>query len=229
MATENHPPNTIDVNGAAMLLTTTGGGTAIHLTPPSEQPDSGREAVFDFYFDSDRHGDNLAGYDRAALSEPRWSETTLCGREWAIMVGGEGGPVTYDEVAFAPTCKRCLSIMDRSFPRPEPDPRLNLVAQIAADTVIDGRGFAEIHGVPGDQQAELRKTVRQLIRQRTGHSVETIASHGIIHVACDAIYDQHAEESQREANEAISAALSGNPLPRKKRAWLISWEEWDTA
>lgn len=229
MATEKHALNTIEVGGTAMLLTTTGGGVAVHLTAPSEQPDSGREAVFDFYFDSDRHGDNLAGYDRAALSEPRWSETTLCGREWAIMVGGEGGPVTYDEVAFAPTCKRCLSIMDRYFPRPEPDPRLNLVAQIAADMVIDGRGFAEIHGVPGDQQAELRKVVRRLIRQRTGQSVETTVVHGVVHVVCEAIYDQHAEEGQREAVEIMGAFLSGNPLPRKKRDWVISWADWSTA
>jgi hypothetical protein len=70
--------------------------------------------------------------------------TTLCGREWAIMVGGDGGAIgRYGEVAFAPSCRRCLAIIDRHFPKPPPDSRLILVAQMAAGTVVDQRGFAE--------------------------------------------------------------------------------------
>jgi hypothetical protein len=51
MRSSGHGPKVIDVNGAPMLLTTTSGGAAVHLTAPARTPDTGREALFDFYFD----------------------------------------------------------------------------------------------------------------------------------------------------------------------------------
>jgi hypothetical protein len=222
--------NTIEVNGSAMLLTSTGGGVAIHLTRAADSSASGREAVPDFCFKSDHQsrGSALSHYDRSALLEPRWSETTLCGREWAIMVGGDGGDVSgFGEVAFAPTCRRCLRLIDRYFPKPAVDPRLQLVAQLAADIVVDQRGFAEIHDVPGDQQEELRKAVRNLVRKRTGQPVRTHSIRGTIHVICAAICDEHAEESLREAAEAMGAFLTNEPRPPLQRDWVVSWATWD--
>jgi hypothetical protein len=147
-------PNTIEINGAAMLLTSTSGGVAVHLTAAVDESCEGREAVFDVYFDSDRNdpADMLwvIGYDRAALTAALWSHTTVCGREWAIMVGVDGGAIgRYGEVAYAPTCRRCLALVDRHFPKPTPDSRLALVGRLAADVVVDQRGYVEIHGVPG--------------------------------------------------------------------------------
>jgi hypothetical protein len=194
------------------------------------EPGTGREAVPDFYFNSNRrtNADALAGYDRAALTEPRWSQTTLCGRAWAIMVGGDGGDVSgHGEVAFAPTCRRCLTLIDRHFPKPPPDSRLSLVAQLAADVVVDLRGYAEIHDVPGDQQDQLRKTNRALIRQRTQHPVRTHSINGVIYIECQAIHHQRADQGMREAAEASSAALAGDPVPRVEREWVISWATWD--
>jgi hypothetical protein len=77
-------------------------------------------AVPNCYFDDeDARRDNLlADCHRDALTVPRWSETTLCGREWAVMVGGDGAAMSrYGEVAFAPTCRRCQVLVDRDFPR----------------------------------------------------------------------------------------------------------------
>jgi hypothetical protein len=230
MPSDPHGPNVIEVNGAAMLLTTTSGGVAVHLTAAADKSGIGREAVLDFHVDTGRYdrADTLAGYDRAALTEPRWSQTTLCGREWAIMVGGDGGAIgRYGEVAFAPTCRRCLALIDRHFPKPTRDSRLTLVAQLAANVVVGQRGFAEIHDVPGDQQDELRKTVRALIRQRTSHPVQTHSINGVVYVECPAIHDQRADQGMREAAEAIDAVLKGEPLPRLERDWLISWSVWD--
>ena len=230
MSSDLHGPNVIEVDGAALLLTTTSGGVAVHLTAVAEERGTGREAVFEFYFDSERRdrAGMLESYDPAALTEPRWSPTTLCGREWAIMVGGDGGAIgRYGEVAFAPSCRRCLAIIDRHFPKPPPDSRLILVAQIAADTVVDQRGFAEIHGVPGDQLDELRRTVRALIRQRTSHSLRTYAGDGVVYVECQAIYDQRAGQGMHEAAEAIEAVLKGQPPPQRDRDWVISWAAWD--
>jgi hypothetical protein len=143
------------------------------------------------------------------------------------MVGGDGGAIgRYGEVAFAPTCRRCLTLIDRHFPKPAPDDRLALVAQIAADLVIDRHGFAEIHGVPGDQQDQLRKAVRTLIRKRTNYAVRTHLINGVVYIECQAAYDQRADRHGREAVEAISAALAGEPVPQRERDWVISWSTW---
>jgi hypothetical protein len=230
MPSDPHGPNVIEVNGAAMLLTTTSAGEAVHLTAGADEPGTGREAVYDFYFDSDRHDrpDAVAGYDRAALTEPRWSHTTLCGREWAIMVGGDGGAIgRYGGVAFAPTCRRCLALIDRHFPKPTRDSRLPLVAQLAADVVVNQRGFAEIHNVPGDQQDDLRTTVRAMIHQRTGYSVRTHSINGVVYVECQAIHNQRADQGMREVAEALDALFKGEPPPRLERDWVISWTAWD--
>ena len=225
MNPDAHGPNTIDINGAAILLTTTGGGTAVHLTRATENPSDGRGAVLDFYFDTE---DRVpAGYDRAALLKPQWSETTLCGRQWAVMVGGDGGAVgRYGQTAFAPTCRRCLTLIDRHFPQPKPDDRLALVAQLAADIVLDRHGYAEIQGVPGDQQDQLRKAVRIRIRQRTGFTVRTHMINGIVDIECDEAYQKYADQHGRAAAEAMSAALSGEPIPHRERDWVIRWATW---
>lgn len=222
--------NAVEVNGGALLLTTTGGGVAVHLTAPASQEGGGREAAWDFSVD--RGGKDDAGsadrYDRRALSERRWLYTTLCGRQWAVMVGGEGGAIgPFGEVAFAPTCRRCLSLIDRHFAPPTPDARLPLIVGLAADAVINLRGFAEVHGVPGDQQEALRREVRTLIRLRTGHSVRTYCSRGIVYIECHAIYEQHAGQVGREASEAVGRVLSGEPVMPQERDWAISWAAWD--
>jgi hypothetical protein len=230
MRSLGHGPNVIDVGGAPMLLTTTGGGVAVHLTRLAEAAETGIEALPEFYFEAEwsRQVATLASYDRAALTQPRWSPTTVCGREWAIMVGGEAGPVSRSgEVAFAPSCRRCLALIDRHFPTPQAAPRLDLVAQVAADTVIGHRGYVEIHHVPGDQQQALRQAVRSLIRRRTGHSVRTHVINEAIYVVCEAIHDQHALEDQRDAADAVGRYLAGEPPLRTNREWVVDWNAWE--
>jgi hypothetical protein len=109
-----HGVNVIKAGDSAFLLTEVGGGTAIHLTP--EQREGGRGAVEAFHLDDGRDVPTVRNYDRAALLEARWSPTTLCGREWALMAGGDGGPLSpFSEAAFAPNRRRCLSLMDQHF------------------------------------------------------------------------------------------------------------------
>jgi hypothetical protein len=143
------------------------------------------------------------------------------------MVGADGGAIgRYVKVSFAPTCRRCLALLDRHFPKPEPDERLPLVAQLAAEVVVDRRGFAEIHGVPGDQQDALRKAVRASIRKRTDHPVRTHSINGIVYVECQGTHDQYARQNDREAADAIDAALKGQLPPHRERDWVISWATW---
>jgi hypothetical protein len=71
-------------------------------------------------------------------------------------------------------CKRCLALMDQYFPAPRQHERLDLVVEVLAD-IVSRYGYAEIHGVPGDQQATLRKKARMEVRRRTGYSCTTFA------------------------------------------------------
>jgi len=229
MDESRHGPNTIDVNGITMLLTDGGGGNAVHLTRLADPGTTGRGALYDFYLD-DKHLQDMptrANYDRDALLDPRWSNKTLCGRQWVMMIGGDGCSVSQwdaDETAFAPTCRRCLAAMDKLFPPPAPDPRLPVIARVVADLIIE-HGFAEVHHIPGDQVETLRKQIRKLVRADSGHPIETHHLADVLYLACDPIYQTHAMEYQREAVEALSNYLHGDGVPREPKA-RISWTTW---
>ena len=234
MGADRHGVNAINANGKSLLLTETGGGTAVHLTSEAIPDETGRGAVPEHYFRASGGGTPALrrSYNKADLLEPRWSEKTLCGRPWASMSSGEGGPLhefDVDEV-FAPTCKRCLALMDRLFPAPTPDDRLVLVIQVVTDFVLE-YGYAEIQSVPGDQQAALRARVRTAVRERTGHSTRTHVLQSMIFFVCDALYKQHAEEHDRHAREAMNMvmerALTGREIePVRPPEWRTSWDAW---
>ena len=230
MSQERHGVNAITVGGAELLLTSTSGGNAVRLSRLAAPGGTGRGAVHDFYFDASnqRSAAFKRSYDHAALLAPRWASTTLCGREWAVMIAGEGGPFDdwSDEVAFAPSCRRCLTLMDKLFPAPKPDERLALVAQLVADAVQE-HGHAEIRGVPGDQQDVLRKAVRMLVHQRTGESCHSHAHENLVLFVSDPIYAEHAQENMLAAAEAIDRALTGGDItPVHQPAWRLWWETW---
>jgi hypothetical protein len=215
--------NVIRVGDKEFLLTV-GGGEAVHLTRDVGEGGSGVAAVPDHYLE-----DLEAAYDREVMEDPRWRETTLCGRQWIHMASGED--TEDDEAVFAPTCRRCLAIVDKLFPQPELDPRFPLVVQVVTDTVIE-YGAAEILGVPGDHQAALRKEVRAVVRKRTGYGMETYAHETMVIFVCQTIYDQHQLEHARFAAEAMDRAasklLKGEPIEPMQSPTRLSWEAWAT-
>lgn len=234
MREDQHGVNAINVGSKALLLTETSGGTAVHLTAETATPGSGQGAVPDYYFEESGGGTPALkhNYDQAALLEPRWSEKTLCGRPWVSMASGEGGLLhEFDRnEVFAPTCKRCLALMDKLFPAPAADDRLALVVRVVADLVLE-HGYAEIQAVPGDQQAALRTQVRSVVRQRSGHGTKTHVHQSLIIFICDEIYEQHAREHARYADEAIDRALEaatngGDVVPIGQPEWRTSWDAW---
>jgi hypothetical protein len=58
-------------------------------------------------------------------------------------------------------------------------------------------------------------------------AVDAHLINGIVYVDCQAIYDQRADQGDREAAEAIEAVLGGEPLPHQELDWVISWSTWD--
>jgi hypothetical protein len=229
MASTKHGFNTITA-GESVLLLTVGGGDAIHLTRESAPGATGQEAIPSFYFSTSEPGSSRLrrAYDKTLLTAPRWAEKTLCGRPWIRMASGEGGPVEEldDEEAFAPTCRRCLALMDRLFPEPRRDDRFPLVARLVSDLVME-HGYAEVRHVPGDQQAALRKHVRLAIRRLTGHSTQTFVHESMIIFVCEPIHKLHEKENMRDAAEAMNRVLTGEPVQLEERAWRLSWDTWN--
>jgi hypothetical protein len=223
-----HGVNSITIGDVELLLTSCGGGPAVHLASLA-QDGPHRPAVPDYYFEG-RRRDRIAAlgnYDEDALRAPRWSSTTLCGREWSVMMGGDGGSISpYDEEpALAPTCRRCLAVMDRLFPPPPTHPQLALVAKIVTDTVVE-HGHAELHGVPGDQQSELRRRIRSMVRAATGHTCQTLVHDSTLFVVCEPVYELHADAQDAAVAAALDDAFNGKTPVRADQTWRLSWSTW---
>jgi hypothetical protein len=215
--------NAINAGTVTLLVTLTSGGTAIHLTREAEPEEPGRSAVPEHYLDDSRG----FGYDLSEVVASRWAEATLCGRPWVLMAEGDADE---DDATAAPSCRRCLALMDKLFPPPELDDKFPLVVQLVADTIIE-HGYAEIRSVPGDQQLALRSQVRAEVRRRTGHGPATAAARmftSMVIFVCEPIHAQHAAEMEELAREAMSDFLNGVPSRPVRRPWRLSWETWAT-
>ena len=208
--------NTIEVSGKQFLLTATA-GDAIHLTRETDSKEGGQAAVPDHYVD-----DFDQTYEMAAILDPKWEGTTLCGRQWILMEGDHDGEE--GEASDAPSCRRCLALLDKLFPAPKLNDNFPLIVQIIADTVLE-YGTAEILAVPGDQQAALRREVRAVVKKRTGYRLTTHAHESMVIFVCDPIYDLHADEYMRRGAAAIDAILTGKPVPPQSPTHL-SWSTW---
>jgi hypothetical protein len=224
--------NAITVGAAELLLAVASSGSAVHLARLAEAGAVGQSAVPDYCFTAEeaRHRPGLANYDPDALRTPRWSETTLCGRAWVVMVGGDGGSISPwgEDPEFVPTCKRCLAVLDRMFPPPAVHPQLSVIVRVAADSVAE-YGYAEVHGVPGDQQTELRRQIRALVRKETAHSCQTLVHESMVVVMCDPLAQLHREEHLREAAQRLSKLFTGQPAhPPPEPAWRHYWSTWAT-
>jgi hypothetical protein len=226
-----HDVNSITVGTADLLLTVTG-GSAVHLSALAETQVDARPAVPEHWFAPDalRRRPGLANYSSEALRAPRWSETTLCGRIWSEMAGGEGGPISpwSEEPEFAPTCKQCLALLDRIFPPPPIHPRLPLVAQVVADSVA-AHGYAEVREVPGDQQTELRKQIRSLVRKKTGHRCQTLVHESMILVVCQQTADARHDAHMAEVAQRLKDLWNGDSVtPPPDPQWRHYWSTWAT-
>lgn len=136
------------------------------------------------------------------------SMRTLCGR-----TGGR--PIN----TTAPTCKRCLSSIDRRLPVATADP-----ADIAAVTdwvrqTLGTRLSTEVRDVPAELIPAVRSAIRSVIRElgRTGHtSVDEIG------VVSGAIWPRTAgEHLLRAMARSKDAANQSSP----ERPWSTSWRD----
>ena len=220
--------NSISINGREFLLTATA-GEAIHLSREAQPGKAGRAALPEWRLKVRRKKPSplLQGYNRAALAEVRWAETTMCGRQWIAMVGVEhieAQEFSEDE-ASSPSCRRCLALMDALFPEPQLDDRFGLVVQVITDTVVE-HGYAEMRNVPGDHHAALRKRVRSAVKEQTGYGIQTIIHESMVIFVCEPIHQQHAKERGHAAAQAVHDVLTGKPSQPLPTPWRLSWDTW---
>lgn len=229
MSLEYTDLNSIVVDGQALLLGQAGGGLAVRLVPTSVRAPEARAAVPPTWLDRASRGyvESIANYAPELLLEPCWSPRTLCGIEWQSMAAGEGGPLRVSqEPSLAPTCRRCLTSLDRRFPDPTPDDRIALLAVLIAQAVEE-HGSAEVIGVPGDQLKPLRAAARRELRRRLGHDGKTYAHADFLLVTCDEATE---EVRLATAQEMIRSMPLGIPdgRPRDESGWRLRWDTWST-
>jgi hypothetical protein len=225
--------NTIRAGEVELLLSGTGSGTAVHLSAAVGSGEVGRDAVPEDYRRPWDGGPSLEGYDLQELARPRWKPMTLCGREWLGMAPGDGGAIYWpdDDLVYAPTCKRCLTLMDRHFPAPDPAPHLPLVVQLLTDLLTE-HGYAEIHSVPGDQQQILRSQVRAKLRERAGCGSRTFAHESMVAFWSDAIRRERREAIEAEMRQALeqdSELTETGEAQVHQPEWRLNWDTWRTS
>jgi hypothetical protein len=216
--------NTITIAAHTMLLTQTG-GIAVHLTQPADVSDDALPAIPSHWQPSSlRPGtEQMAGF--AELREPRWAPRTLCGIRWTRMAGSDSIGGSTDEDT-APTCRRCLSILDRWFPAPVADDRIGLLAVMIGRAVHE-YGTAEVVGVPGDQIAALRRAARGELKQRFGYSAKTYVIDDHVVISSNDTTEALRAEVARQFRQAFSSD-DGDTAPIDDSGWRFHWRTWST-
>jgi hypothetical protein len=213
--------NTITIVEERFLLA---GGNAAHLVREAVSTESGRPAVPPWRFD--RVEEWQSHYDSDQLQAPRWSERTLCGRDWQEMEPGDGpGLVPWSRPVHAPSCLNCLRIASRQLESRPPDERISLVAALAMHEVLEF-GESRVEGVPGDQtealRAALRKELRRMnLRGRTYHLGSTV--HVMSQDAWDALPKDRKDDLRQGLIQALTYLSDDRDSPSQTG---INWDTW---
>ncbi len=193
----------------ALLLVYSGGGDKVHLTAEAGPED-----------DAVSLGDMDSEFDLDSVT--LWATSTLCGRAWSRMAPTEPTG-SLDEAVHAPTCRRCLSILDKRFPERAPADGLVVVVDLAIESIVKN-GTVEIYGCPGDQLDLLRQRLQALARQR---NLESLRSHSQADIVVFWDNTPTREEEERRLDKALSRLSSGQAradgdIPDHR----IYWRHW---
>ncbi len=210
-------PNTIAIHGEDYLLAWV--GNAAHLVSRADDG-QGRPIV-------DHFGAMLnPAYEPTKLTEATWSQRTLCGRDEWVMCATEAGRGFEsiwngrEAAVVAPTCKRCLRILDKQFPPPPPDQRLDGNVMRAVEE-LEQWGCLHVWGVPGEQIEVFRKSLRAQARLR-GWRFQSSVFDGQLVVSCpNALSPERDEFVTRESMERMRRMNSDQELPPP--SWRFAW------
>jgi hypothetical protein len=220
--------NVLTVADSLLLLVASAGGTRVHVATAAEFDGIGRGAVPDHWFEPDTHDlhPGLQSYDQDELKWEGWSERTLCGRSWLSMCSTDRGLLhLWTEVAHAPSCKRCLALLDRKLPAATPSVAIDRLVGLVL-TALDEEGLAEIIGTPGNQLTLLRSAIVRGVRARYGWSCRTHVHASMLVVECEEAYDRHADRHSLAAADAIGSYLDGAGPRVDSSGWRFHWSAW---
>ncbi len=196
--------NAISMLGRDLLLVEVGGGAETHLAGTADDS-SGRAAVAIGRSDRPRsRGAAGVPSNEAALLEPRWATSTLCGRVWHEMAASESGVLQrWQEVSLAPTCRSCLRVVDTWFPKAEAPAGIELLASVVAEKV-EAFGSVHVTGVPAEHLDLVRRAVRKRLRAK-GFRSQTHVANAVLYVFSD---DAYAAIDPALSKSWISQAIS---------------------
>lgn len=206
--------NSISVLGRDLLLVDVGSGTETHLAEVAEGP--GRSAQHQ-------------GNEPAPLAG-RWSHSTLCGHTWNRMAAGadELLPLWRDP-AFAPTCRRCLRILDAWFPTADTPSSVWLLAAVVAEEVTRFSS-TYVTSVPVEHVEATRAAIRKALRSQ-GFRSSTRVVDGVVHVWSDDAYDAlDSAEIRTRVTSALQLITTGvDAVPQRdpdSTPGPVDWHTW---
>jgi hypothetical protein len=219
--------NAISVLGRDLLLVEVGGGAETHLAGSADDS-SARAAIAVGRTGRSRSGDAAGAREDAALLEPRWAVSTLCGRAWHEMAAGEGGVLhRWQEVSLAPTCRSCLRVVDTWFPKADAPAGIELLALVVAEKV-EAFGSAHVTGVPAEHLDAVRRAVRKRLRAK-GFGSQTHVVNAVVHVFSDDAYAAIDPVLTREwINHAISSITTDTSDEEQTRDMAQDAVDWST-
>lgn len=212
-------PNTIAIQGQDYVLAWVGGHAA-HLVAKAKVGGTSRTLV------GDARSELNPAYEAAALMDPTWSVRTLCGRDGWFMCPTDAGRAFQspwngqEQSVAAPTCRRCLRILDNCFPEAEPDERLAWNVARAVEE-LELWGSFGVRGVPGDQTELLRKGVRAEARRRGWKFSSSVVGGVLIGSSENSLTPQQRDAVTREAMQRMDAIANDVQLPQP--SWRFDW------
>jgi hypothetical protein len=216
--------NTIRIAEVRYLIVYTGGERS-HLVREAIAGELAQAAIDPEDLDPPHATYPAANFDRAALTSPRWSSTTVCGRPWYRMAAGEaGGIFPEDEVVTAPDCRACLRLLDQLSSVPPPDPRVPIVTTFTVESV-ENYGRAEILNVSGDQLPLLRRAIIRELHAR-GHKGSTyvVAPQDPTHSPLLFVWTSTINVEPSTVD--VFSVLLNEPPRSTERPWRIDWTTW---
>ncbi len=200
--------------GRDLLLVDVGGGAETHLAEVSDGP--GQEAQH-----QGNEVDSPAG---------RWSHSTLCDRTWNRMAAGadEMLPLCRD-LAFAPTCRGCLRILDSWFPAADAPPGVWLLAAVVAEEVTRSSS-TYVTSVQVEHVEVTRTAIRKVLRS-DGFRSRTRVADGIVYVWSDDAYNAiDPDEIRTRVTSAIERIAAGpdavSPGDPDSMPGPVDWHTW---
>lgn len=211
--------NTITIHGRSYVLAWVGANAA-HLVAEAGAGDPARPIM------SHAGAEPNPSYDPGELTNASWATTTLCGRGDWIMCPTEAGRAFLsmwngrEDAVLAPSCKRCLAILDKQFAEPVPAERLGWNV-IRAMEQLQEWGCVQVLGVPADQAELLRKRLRVEARHRGWKFLSRVGDGYLIVASEDALSPERRELVMAESMQRIHAVNSGAQLGQP--SWRFAW------